>query len=435
MNSRLRSAILLLGDYCIFFAALLVTILWLRGQELPPGSLLRHVQLFSGLFVVWTILFYIEGLYTLRALTLRSLPVSIVRALVFSILFSFIFFYLFPGPGITPKRNLILVALLAFSLSYPWHWFIRYILTTKRMVTRLGFFADERSVSLVQAELKTKPWLGFMNAQTLTNIEDLKPGEIDLLVVGREMMKHPKISRRLLELVAEEKNVMEIGRFAELVTGKIPLFAIDEAWFLEACGIQNSPLSRFAKNAVDKGVSLLLLLVVLPIYAVLIPALLVLSGRPLFFSQIRTGHLNKPFRIWKLRTMVVNAEKNGAQWAKPGDARVTPIGKILRMSRLDELPQLWNILSGDMSIVGPRPERPEIIESHLAPHIPFYEQRHLVRPGVTGWAQVNFRYGFSTDDALEKLQYDLYYVKNQSLWLDLRILLKTIKTVLTGAGQ
>ena len=133
--------------------------------------------------------------------------------------------------------------------------------------------------------------------------------------------------------------------------------------------------------------------------------------------------------------MVVDAEKAGAQWAKPGDARVTTVGKFLRKSRFDELPQLINIFKGEMGLVGPRPERPEIIDTKLAPNIPFYNLRHLVKPGVTGWAQVTFRYGFSQEDSAEKLQYDLFYVKNKSLWLDLVIIIKTIKTVLTGAGQ
>ena len=133
--------------------------------------------------------------------------------------------------------------------------------------------------------------------------------------------------------------------------------------------------------------------------------------------------------------MVVDAEKSGAQWSKPGDARITPLGKILRKTRLDELPQLINIIRGEMSLVGPRPERPEIIKGQLAPKIPFYHLRHLVKPGVTGWAQVTFRYGFSAEDSQEKLQYDLFYVKNRTIWLDVLVILKTIKTVITGAGQ
>ena len=131
----------------------------------------------------------------------------------------------------------------------------------------------------------------------------------------------------------------------------------------------------------------------------------------------------------------VDAEKDGAQWAKPKDARITPLGHVLRKTRLDELPQLINIFKGEMSLVGPRPERPEIIEKSLAPNIPFFGLRHLVKPGVTGWAQVTFRYGFSQEDSKEKLQFDLFYVKNRSVWLDMLVIIKTIKTVITGAGQ
>ena len=173
----------------------------------------------------------------------------------------------------------------------------------------------------------------------------------------------------------------------------------------------------------------------IPVAIVLLPILLIVHGRPIFFKQTRIGLNNLPFTIYKLRSMVNDAEKHGAQWAKPGDSRITPLGKFLRKSRLDELPQLINILKGEMSLVGPRPERPEMIDLKLAPHIPYYNLRHLVKPGVTGWAQVSFRYGFSQEDSKEKLQYDLYYVKNRSGWLDLLVILKTIKTVLTGAGQ
>jgi lipopolysaccharide/colanic/teichoic acid biosynthesis glycosyltransferase len=173
----------------------------------------------------------------------------------------------------------------------------------------------------------------------------------------------------------------------------------------------------------------------IPIALILLPILLIVHGRPIFFKQKRVGLNNKTFTLYKLRSMVVDAEKDGAQWSKPGDARVTAMGKFLRKSRLDELPQLLNIIRGEMSLVGPRPERPEMINNQLSKEIPFYNLRHLVKPGVTGWAQVTFRYGFSKEDSLEKLQFDLFYVKNRSLWLDIIVILKTIKTVLTGAGQ
>jgi lipopolysaccharide/colanic/teichoic acid biosynthesis glycosyltransferase len=154
---------------------------------------------------------------------------------------------------------------------------------------------------------------------------------------------------------------------------------------------------------------------------------------PIFFRQKRVGLNGSVFEIVKFRSMVQNAETGEAIWAVENDSRVTRVGKIIRKLRIDELPQLWNIIKGDMSLVGPRPERPEFIEE-LNRVIPFYFIRHVVKPGITGWAQVNFKYGASKEDALEKLQYDLYYVKNLSFFLDARIILKTIRVVLFGTG-
>ncbi len=190
---------------------------------------------------------------------------------------------------------------------------------------------------------------------------------------------------------------------------------------------------KFSKSRLHFLILMLIMLV--PVAIILFPILLLVHGRPIFFKQTRTGLNNKSFTLYKLRSMVIDAEKGGAQWAKPGDARITPLGKILRKTRLDELPQLINIIRGEMSLVGPRPERPEIISGQLSPNIPYYSLRHLVKPGVTGWAQVTFRYGFSKEDSMEKLQYDLFYVKNRNIWLDALVIIKTIKTVLTGAGQ
>ena len=155
---------------------------------------------------------------------------------------------------------------------------------------------------------------------------------------------------------------------------------------------------------------------------------------PVFYSQIRTGLFGESFTIYKLRTMHQTAEDDGAQWSNPGDKRITPIGIWLRRSRLDELPQLLNIIKGEMSFIGPRPERPEL-EHELEVRIPHYRLRHLVRPGLSGWAQVNMAYTSSIEDAELKLSYDLYYLKNNGFWLDLIILAKTFKTVLKGEGR
>ncbi len=157
-------------------------------------------------------------------------------------------------------------------------------------------------------------------------------------------------------------------------------------------------------------------------------------GGPVFYSQERVGRFNRLFRIYKLRTMVTNAETNGAQWASVDDNRITPIGNLLRRTRLDEVPQFWNVLKGEMSLIGPRPERPEFVDL-LESKIPFYVQRHLVKPGLTGWAQINYPYGASIEDAHNKLTYDLYYIKNASVVLDLQIFLRTIGALMKGSRR
>lgn len=433
MTTRAWTLILLIGDYVLFMAALLVALLFLGQYEVSETYLVRHLQLFGQLFAVWLMAFYVEGLYSLRTPSVKSMPVSLLRALALSVILSVLFFYLFPNPGITPKRNLLGIAGVALPLCFLWHKLVRGLAASKKH--RVALITDAKSAQLIKTDLELRPWLGYQVSQELSDLRLLDKTKVDLVVVGRTEMKDPLTAQTMLNLLSEEINVVDAAMFTEAISGKVAISTLDESWFLEACGTHSTPIAKLAKNAMDKGIALSLAVIVIPLYCILLPILWVISGRPLFFSQIRTGRFERPFRIWKLRTMVVDAEKGGAQWATPGDARITPIGKFLRKTRLDELPQLWNILSGDMSIVGPRPERPELIERKLAPAIPFYRQRHLVKPGVTGWAQVNFRYGYSEDDSLEKLQYDLYYVKNQSFWLDVRILLRTAKTVLTGAGQ
>ena len=176
-----------------------------------------------------------------------------------------------------------------------------------------------------------------------------------------------------------------------------------------------------------------LLVLTAPILVIAALLIRLQDGEPVLYSQLRSGLDGKPYRIWKLRTMRVDAERHGAQWVGKGDSRITPLGRLLRLTRLDELPQLWAVLQGEMSLIGPRPERPEF-EQDLERQIPHYRLRHLMRPGLSGWAQVNYPYGASVEDAANKLSYDLYYLRNFSFWLDLLILFKTIRLVFNAQG-
>jgi exopolysaccharide biosynthesis polyprenyl glycosylphosphotransferase len=187
------------------------------------------------------------------------------------------------------------------------------------------------------------------------------------------------------------------------------------------------------KRLIDFAVSALLLLGTMPVMVLSALAIRLDSPGPVFFKQERVGKNGLVFVLWKFRSMRQNAEENGAVWAEKVDPRVTRVGKWIRLLRIDEIPQLYNVFRGEMSLIGPRPERPEFIQE-LEKQIPYYGIRHSVRPGITGWAQVNYRYGASVEDALRKLEYDLYYIKKMSLLLDFKIILKTIGVVLFGQG-
>jgi exopolysaccharide biosynthesis polyprenyl glycosylphosphotransferase len=220
----------------------------------------------------------------------------------------------------------------------------------------------------------------------------------------------------------------------EEYTGKIAVEHLRPSWLIFSSGFRKSRRTRATKRTLDTVVAAFGLIVGSPLFLLTAALVRLSSPGPIIYSQTRVGQHSQPFTIYKFRSMAANAEaQTGAVWARKNDARVTPIGSFLRKTRLDELPQLWNVLRGDMSLVGPRPERPEFV-TDLLKQIPFYGQRHVVKPGLTGWAQVSYTYGASVEDSLEKLQYDLFYIKHLNLPLDLFIILKTIKTVILRKG-
>ncbi|MFP4516463.1 MAG: TIGR03013 family XrtA/PEP-CTERM system glycosyltransferase [Desulfovibrionales bacterium] len=227
--------------------------------------------------------------------------------------------------------------------------------------------------------------------------------------------------------------VVDAPSFYEEMTGKLLLEDINPSWFIFSDGFRVTTFRKLIKRMLDVCCSLLGLALVSPLLP-LIALLIRLDSRgPVFFKQTRVGEGGKDFVIMKFRTMREDAEANGAVWAEEEDPRITRVGKWLRKTRLDEVPQLFNVLGGTMSFVGPRPERPEFVQM-LKEVIPYYGERHYVKPGITGWAQVSYPYGSSVEDAIEKLRYDLYYIKNLSITFDILIILKTIHVVLFGKG-
>jgi exopolysaccharide biosynthesis polyprenyl glycosylphosphotransferase len=261
-----------------------------------------------------------------------------------------------------------------------------------------------------------EPWEGVIIATKMTLPEDVSTAFLN---------------RRLNGL-----QVVSLTHIYEHFWGKLPVHFLEKQWLLttEGFSITHNPVGLRVKRLMDIGLSLLLLLISWPILLLTVISIKMDSPGPVFFRQIRTGKNGKEFSIIKFRSMTIDAEKNGAQWAQKNDLRVTRVGRWIRLTRIDELPQIFNVLAGDMSFIGPRPERPEFNDK-LEKQIPYYQLRHLLRPGITGWAQVMYPYGASVEDAIEKLQYELYYIKNYTVSLDLLIVLKTIKIVLFGKGR
>jgi exopolysaccharide biosynthesis polyprenyl glycosylphosphotransferase len=240
---------------------------------------------------------------------------------------------------------------------------------------------------------------------------------------------------KLLDMKLQGVSFDHLASVYEQYTGKIALENLRPSWLIFSSGFRETRVRRAAKRAGDLVAASAGLILASPVMLVVALLVRLTSPGPVLYRQTRVGRHGHPFRIYKFRSMRADAEAaTGAVWSQPGDSRITPFGRFIRLTRLDELPQLWNVLIGEMSLVGPRPERPEFVEE-LTREIPFYGQRHVVQPGVTGWAQVRYKYGATKGDALEKLQYELFYIKNMSLALDLVIMFHTIKTMISGAEQ
>ncbi|HET9388058.1 MAG TPA: TIGR03013 family XrtA/PEP-CTERM system glycosyltransferase, partial [Steroidobacteraceae bacterium] len=259
---------------------------------------------------------------------------------------------------------------------------------------------------------------------------------VDEVVVAMEDRRRGFPILDLLECRMDGVEVTELLTFLERETGRVRLDVLDPSWMIFGTGFRRDPLRIFSSRALDLTASLLILLVSLPVIALAALAIKLEDGlrAPVFYKQERVGMANVPFDVLKFRSMRMDAEVDGkAQWAQKRDPRITRVGAVIRKLRIDELPQILNVLRGDMSFVGPRPERPQFV-AELSERIPYYVQRHCVKPGITGWAQLCYPYGSSERDALEKLQYDLYYIKNNSLLFDLAILVQTAEVVFMGQG-
>jgi len=304
------------------------------------------------------------------------------------------------------------------------------------LLTRLGPSAGFNLVGFVQCgdgephPDKSKVLGDCKSLRTL-----VQQHRVDEIVVGVRDRRNGHLSMsELLECKLEGIGIVDLPTFFERESGHVQLKSLNPSWMVYSMGFCRGGCQQILKRVFDIWVGGAVLIATLPVMLLATLAVWLETGRPILYRQKRVGECGQVFEIVKFRSMRVDAEKDGvARWAKKNDDRITRVGTILRLTRIDELPQLFNVLRGDMSFVGPRPERPPFV-NELSRKVPFYASRHAVKPGITGWAQIRYPYGASVDDAVQKLQFDLYYVKNHSLFLDLVILFQTAQVVLFGKG-
>lgn len=381
--------------------------------------LLRLMQAFGIAWAVLALLFYaVPFLLIGRGVSLISVPLVMFLLLIWRL----IVHSLTGHPDIGEKVLIVGSGKTAIDTA-------KVVLDRRDAGYRVvGFLSSEQEQ--IGKSLVNPKVIGLMDELE----EIVKRERVDRIVVAIRDRRGNFPTDKLLHLsLSGDVNIEECTSFYERITGQVNLEMVRPSWLIFAGRGRDTRLVTFFREMIHRGLALIGLALSLPI-AVLTAILIKLeSPGPIFYRQERVGKHGHIFKVIKFRSMRMDAEKDGPVWAKNNDDRVTRIGKIIRLIRVDEIPQFWNIIKGEMNFVGPRPERPHFVEQ-LAEEIPLYEQRHLVAPGLTGWAQIKYPYGASVDDAKQKLQYDLYYIKNQSLALDLIIVFETIKIVLFGKG-
>jgi len=441
------------GDVLITLLAQLIALatevsLW-TGWKFAGLPLAMRWVLFAAVVLLTT---YLVELYSMerhfdRKSTFRRILVSLSLSLAALLTIYQLF------PQVSLDRGMVTLSLLLFGVcQFVWHdrypFFLHaravaknvLILGTGPLAAQIGNTLGSSTHNYVLSgfvqmpgELATVPETSIL-AQTDQLFETAVKRHVDKIVVSLTERRGVLPVAELLQCRFHGIKVVDAVSFHEETTGKLLVDHTNPGWFIFASGFRITDLKCYLKGVFDFAAALVGLIIILPVFPLIALLIKIDSKGPIIFSQPRVGKNEKIFNVYKLRTMCKNAEgDSGAVWAQANDARITRVGRFLRKSRLDEIPQLINILKGDMALVGPRPERPEFVQL-LKEKVPYYARRHMVKPGITGWAQVRFPYGASVEDSLEKLKYDLYYMKHFSPLMDLLIILETVKVVLFGRG-
>ncbi|MGA9770547.1 MAG: TIGR03013 family XrtA/PEP-CTERM system glycosyltransferase [Blastocatellia bacterium] len=409
----------------------------------------------GALMLVMQGAFYIFGLYDFSTIRHRAtLYMRIFQATGLASIALAVIFY--AVPQMILGRGVFLVSLLLMlSVMFFWRVFARWLLGHPRLAERVLILGTESAAINLARDILERPEVGYkivgfvgddpmLVGKSLINpsvigltseLEDVvrryQPDRIVVAVTERRgrLPINPLLRLKLQDSIAVE----ESASFYERLTGKISTEMLRPSWLIFSNTSRRSRAYHKARRMAEVLLAIFGFVLSLPVMAITAILIRIDSRGSVFYTQERVGIHNKPFRIIKFRSMRTDAEKDGPVWAGESDPRVTRVGKVIRKLRIDELPQFINVIRGDMSFIGPRPERPVFVEQ-LEREIPYYTQRHLVKPGLTGWAQIRYSYAASLEDAIEKLQYDLYYIKNQSPVLDAIIIFETVRIVLFGRG-
>jgi len=440
--SKIKQILIFFGDIAIFYISLVLT-LWLRYGIGFYGKLFdSHIGPFSIILSIWLVVFYIAGIYDFKNLKNDlEFDKKFWYSLIFNAGLSIAFFYLNTNVNVAPKTNLFIFLIIFGGVGYFYRKIINSMLGKTGAATRILLIGNNQTAQEITGYLKENNQLGYeIKFWMKDGLKDREfehlfqiiiANKINTVVIPAHIKKDSVSAGLIYKALLTGVDIMDLASLYELIFKKVPLAEVEEVWFLENI-TKKHRIYEYIVNPLEYFLALLMLIALFPLLLIITLAVKFTSEGAAIFKQKRVGKDGSEFTIYKFRTMKIDAEKNGPQWANYfKDDRATKIGKFLRTSHLDELPQLINIIKGELSFIGPRPERPEFVES-LKKEIPYYELRHLTKPGITGWAQINFRYGATVQEAYEKTQFDIYYIKNNSPFLDLSILLRTIKFLFTN---
>lgn len=452
--------LLLVTIDCLVIALGLLLATFLRFSVGHYGPVFAYIVTWRTLFrfllvlVICEVSLYFNDLYDFRSMTSRSeILVRLLQAFGIACLALAVSYFIEPDLGFG-RGIAALAAPLIVALTLGWRLLMAQDPHTLGSTERLLIMGTGPTGISLARNILSKPELqvkvvGFLDERGEDIGKSLvNPGIIGAVdevesIVQKEQVGHVVISllerrgrmpvRQLLRLKFAGVKVEDAHSFYERMTGRIMLERLSPSSLFLSDGFKKSRMLLWVKQMVDEVLSLVALTICLPLFALTAVAIYLESGFPILYRQERTGLYGKPFAMLKFRSMYNDAERAGPQWAADGDHRITRVGRWIRRFRVDELPQVINVLRGEMSIVGPRPERPEFVLM-LEEQIPFYSLRHFVRPGITGWAQVKYQYGASVEETKTKLEHDLFYIKHLSLMLDLAVIFETAKVMLSGRG-